>query len=119
MTMKQIEIMKRMAEADQAGDKPLAAAYAAMGEARLELKTVLTQLEREARIAAERCEKLARQAESCDPDADEPLSAMCWNRLGVLHGQGSEIDRLCGEAVRLGHTIAAMGAILAAIEKAR
>ena len=117
--MKQIEIMKRMAEADQAGNAALAAAYGAMGEARIELKAILTHLEREARIAAERCEKLARQAGACDPDSDEPLTAMCWNRLGVLHGQGSEIDRLCGEAVRVGHTIAATGAILAAFQKAK
>lgn len=115
--MKQIEIMKRMTEAKEAGKTGLAASYAAMGEAQYELRSALRRMAEEARIAAERCEKLARQAEAYDTEA-ETLPPITWNSLGILQSSGSGIDRLCGETALMAKALAAINTVTTAIEDA-
>jgi len=115
--MKQIEIMKRMAEADQAGDKALAAAYAAMGETLLALRSTKRQLADSATSAIMRLEKLVQMTDAYDPETD--AQPPHWNALGTLQGLGSEIDRLGGEATLLVKVMGTMRALIQSIEEAK
>ena len=115
--MKQIEIMKRMAEADQAGNKPLAAAYAAMGETLLALRSTQRQLADSATSAIMRLEKLVQMTDAYDAETDAPPPH--WNALGTLQGLGSEIDRLGGEATLLVKVMGTMRALIQSIEEAK
>ena len=115
--MKQIEIMKRMAEADQAGDKALAASYAAMGEMLLALRGTKRQLADSATSAIMRLEKLVQMTDAYDPETD--AQPPHWNALGTLQGLGSEIDRLGGEATLLVKVMGTMRALIQSIEEAK
>lgn len=114
--MKSTKIMDRITKANEEGNKALGTAYTEMGENQLKLKSTLGHLAREARIVSERCAKLAEQAEAIDIETDNATPMPPWNSLGVLQGSGSEIDRLCGESVRLAETLAAMHRVIDGIE---
>jgi len=115
--MKQIEIMKRMTEADQAGNTALAAAYGAMGETLLALRSTKRQLADSATSAMMRLEKLVEMTDGYDPETD--AQPPHWNALGTLQGLGSEIDRLGGEATLLVKMLGTMRALVQSIEEAK
>ena len=115
--MRQIEIMKRMAEADQAGNAALAAAYGAMGETLLTLRSTKRQLADSATSTIQRLEKLVQMTDAYDPETD--AQPPCWNSLGTLQGLGSEIDRLGGEAALLVKVMGTMRALVQSIEEAK
>ena len=93
--MKQIEITRRWTEAKQAGDTALVAAYAALGEAQVALKSTKRQLADSATSAIMRLERLVEMTDAYDAETDgQPPQ---YNEMGTLQGLGSEIDRLTGE----------------------
>jgi hypothetical protein len=115
--MKQTEIMKRMTEADQAGNTALAAAYAAMGETLLALRSTKRQLADSATSAMMRLEKLVQMTDAYDPETD--AQPPHWNALGTLQGLGSEIDRLGGEATLLVKMLGTMRTLAQSLEEAK
>ena len=68
----------------------------------IELDYVVNQLACNARWATRNCERLARQAAEYRAALSAGKYARpTWNGLGELQGTGVELDRLCGETMRL------------------
>lgn len=100
--MDRMTMIKKATEAEKNGEHLLARALNTTFETQGELEYSVNELADKARWAAERCERLARQAAEYHAalSAGE-YSRPTWNSLGELQGAGVELDSLCGETMRL------------------
>ena len=114
--MKQIEITRRWTKAQKAGDTALEAAYAALGETQVALKSTKRRLAGSATSAIMRLERLVEMTDGYDAEADgQPLQ---YNEMGTLQGLGSEIDRLTGEMALQVKMFATLHKLVKTIESA-
>ena len=112
--MKQIEITRRWTKAKESGDTALVAAYAALGETQVALKSTKRRLADSATSAIMRLERLVEMTDAYDTEADgQPPQ---YNEMGTLQGLGSEIDRLTGEMALQVKMFATMHKLVEAIE---